>query len=104
MPVMKVERGGNVKSFFAAIIVITCVSGTVSAADGQLVGLMMPDAKVLAGMNIAQVRTSPYGQYLLAQIPLGHPEFQQFVQATGFDPIRDLTEVVAASSGVPGDK
>src|SRR6478752_6407311 len=101
---MEVERGSNVKSFFAATIVVICVGGTVSAADSQLVGLMMPDAKVLAGMNIAQVRNSPYGQYLLTQIPLGRPELQQFVQSTGFDPIRDLTEMVAASAGEPGDK
>ena len=92
------------KSFFAAIIVVICISGTVSAADSQLVGLMMPNAQVLAGMNVMQVRNSPYGQYLLAQIPLTHPQFQQFVQATGFDPLRDITEVLAASAGVPGDK
>jgi hypothetical protein len=92
------------KSFFAATLVVICVSGTVTAADRQLVGLMMPDAKVLGGVNVAQVRSSPFGAYLLAQFPITHPQFQQFVDATGFNPLLDITEVVAASLGVPGDK
>jgi hypothetical protein len=92
------------KKLFVAAMVVICVSGTISAADRQLLGLMMPDAKVLAGMNVVQVRTSPYGQYLLSQGPFSQPQFQQFVQATGFDPLRDVTEVVAATSGNPGDK
>jgi hypothetical protein len=92
------------KRFFAAAIVVISVSGTISAADRQLLGLMMPDAKVLAGVNIAQVRNSPYGTFLLSQSPLSQPDFQKFVQATGFDPLRDLTEIVAATPGVPGDK
>jgi hypothetical protein len=55
-------------------------------------------------MNVPQVRTSPYGMYLLSHGPFNEPGFQQFVQATGFDPLRDITEVVAASTGVPGDR
>src|SRR5437879_3625710 len=92
------------KRFFAVAIVVICVSGTISAADRQLLGLMMPDAKVLSGMNVTQVRNSPYGLYLLQQGPFSQPQFQQFVQATGFDPLRDITEVVAATPGMPGDK
>jgi hypothetical protein len=88
------------KRFFAVAIVVFCVSGTISAADKQLLGLMMPDAKVLAGMNVTQVRNSPYGAYLLSQGPFNHPEFQQFVQAAGFDPLRDISELVAAATGL----
>jgi len=91
------------KKFFAALVVVICVSGTVSAADKQLLGLMMPEAKVLGGMNVLQVRSSPYGQYLLTQGPFNDPQFQQFVQATGFDPLNNITEIVAATPGVPGD-
>jgi len=86
------------KRFLAVSVVLICVSGVLSAADPQLVGLMMPDAKVLAGVHIVQAKASPYGQYLLSQIPLADPNFQQFVQATGFDPTRDITEIVAASA------
>jgi hypothetical protein len=86
------------KRFLAGIAVLVCASGMLSAADRQLVGLMMPDAKVLAGANVVQLRGSPYGMYLLTQAPMNDPKFQQFVQSTGFDPTRDITEIVAASS------
>jgi hypothetical protein len=92
------------KRSFAALAIVICIGGTLSAADRQLLGLMMPEAKVLAGMNVVQVQASPYGQYLLTQGPFNQPQFQQFVQATGFDPLRDVIEVVAATPGVPGDK
>jgi hypothetical protein len=92
------------KRFFTAAIFVISVSRVMSAADRQLLGMMMPDAKVLGGMNIVQVRNSPYGQYLLLQGPFNQPEFQKFVAATGFDPLRDVTEVVAATPGMPGDK
>jgi hypothetical protein len=92
------------KRFFAAAIIVICVSGVVSAADKQLLGFMMPDAKVLGGMNVTQVLASPYGQYLLSKVPMGQPDFQNFVIATGFDPFHNISEVVAASAGNPGDK
>ena len=86
------------KRFLAGIAVLVCASGMLPAADRQLVGLMMPDAKLLAGASVAQLRNSPYGLYLLTQGPMNDPNFQQFVQATGFDPTRDVTEIVAASA------
>jgi hypothetical protein len=86
------------------LIVSLCVAGVVSAADPQLVGLMMQDAKVLAGVNVGSVKNSPFGQYLLSQAPTGDQHFQQFVQATGFDPTRDITEIVAASAGNAGQQ
>ena len=92
------------KRFLAATAILFCLTGIVPAADKQLVGLMMPDAKVLGGVSVAQVRNSPYGQYLLTQFPLTNPEFQQFVLATGLDPTRDITEIVGAASGLPNDK
>jgi hypothetical protein len=102
---MQVERSSNnMKRLLPALFVVLFISGTISAADRQLLGMMMPDAKVLGGMNVIQVRTSPYGQYLLSQGPFNDPQFQQFVMKTGFDPLRDITEVVVASRGVPGDK
>ena len=33
-----------------------------TAADPQLLNLVMPDAKVLAGVNVDQAKTSPFGQ------------------------------------------
>ncbi len=69
------------------------------AADPQLVGLVMPDAQVLAGVNVDQARATPFGQYVLSQVQTSDPEFQQLITLTGFDPTRDVREVLVASNG-----
>src|SRR6266496_1903095 len=90
------------KRTLVLIAIFVCASGLAGAADKQLLGLMMPDAKVLAGANVLQVRSSPYGQYVWSKLPVGDPKFQEFVSATGFDPARDIVEIVAATADVQG--
>lgn len=72
------------------------ISSLLSAADPQLLNLVMPDAQVVAGVNVAKAKTSQFGQYLLRQIPMGG-EFAIFVGSSGFDPTRDLSEVLMAT-------
>jgi hypothetical protein len=57
----------------------------------------MPDATVVSGMNVDQSVTSPFGQYILSQMQFNDSDFLKFVSATGFDPRKDLHEIVAAS-------
>ena len=90
------------KQALVLIATFVCTSGLSPAIDKQLLGLMMPDAKVVAGVNVQQVRISPYGQYSLSKFPVTDPHFQEFVSATGFDPTRDITEIVAAAPDVQG--
>jgi hypothetical protein len=71
----------------------------IKAADSQLLNLVMPDAKILAGVNVDQAKTSLFGQYLITQIEAQNPHFQQFVTETGFDPTQDLDELLCASNG-----
>jgi hypothetical protein len=68
------------------------------AADPQLLNLVMPDAKVLAGVNVDQAKTSTFGQYVLSQVPSSDPEMQKLITLTGFDPTRDVHEVLVASN------
>ncbi len=71
-----------------------------AAAEPTLLKYAMPDSRVIFGVNVAQVRTSPLGKYLLglvAQNP--NPQFDQFIQASGFDPRQDLEEILFATSG-----
>lgn len=70
------------------------------AADPQLLNLVMPDAKVLAGVNVDQAKTSAFGQYVLSQIPSGDQELQKLTALTGFDPTRDVHELLVASNAV----
>jgi len=69
-----------------------------SAADPLLLNLVMPDAQIVAGVNVAKAKTSPFGQFILRQMP-PDSDFSQFVNASGFDPRRDLQEVLMASTG-----
>jgi hypothetical protein len=78
------------------------VSGILSAADPQLMNLVMPEAKILAGINVQQATGSPFGQYLLSQAPANNQGLQQLIDSTGFDPRRDLKEILLASTGDPG--
>src|SRR5262245_49300492 len=70
-----------------------------SAADPQLLSLVMPDAKVLAGVNVEQAKGTQFGQYILNQIQSHDAEMQKLIAATGFDPRRDVREVLVASNG-----
>lgn len=81
-------------------IVCSLSFGAVMATAGVspgLLNLVMPDATVVSGMNVTQSITSPFGLYILSQMQGTDPGFMQFVTATGFDPRKDLLEVLAAT-------
>jgi hypothetical protein len=72
---------------------------TLSAADPSLVNLVMPDAKVLAGMDVERAKTSPFGQYVLATFAQEDGKLARFIEATGFDPRSDIREILVAATG-----
>jgi hypothetical protein len=73
---------------------------TASAADSQLLSLVMPDAKVIAGVNLDSAKSSTFGIYLISQLQANAAALQQLVTLTGFDPTRDLHEILAATNAV----
>jgi hypothetical protein len=72
-----------------------------ACADPALLGLVMPDAKMLFGIEAGQTQASPIGQYLLSQIQLDR-NASKVMAAAGFDPRRDLREILAASGDGAG--
>ncbi len=83
---------------FASVVMLLVPASCISAADSRLLEMVMPEAKVVAGVNLAQARTSPFGQFLLSRAQHEDEGLTKFMAITGFDPRRDLTEVVLASS------
>ena len=81
-----------------ALFAIAIAPAAAYSADPALLSLVMPDAKVIAGANVAQARTSAFGQYVLAHMQPEDASFKSFVAATGFDPRRDIAEIVMASN------
>src|SRR5262245_53875973 len=93
----------NARIISAAAVVTSMVAILPArAADPQLVRLLMPDAKVIAGVNVDQAKASPFGQYVLSQMLPNDPQMNRLVLETGFDPTRDVRELLVASSGAPG--
>jgi hypothetical protein len=74
------------------------------AADSQLLSYVMPDAKVVAGVNVDQAKASPFGLYVLTQMQSNNTGLQQLIALTGFDPTRDVHELLAATDATPGSK
>ena len=75
-------------------------AGTVFGADPRLLNLVMPNATTMAGANVTNAEITPFGQYVLGQIAtVASQQLQTFVTATGFDPLHDVSEILAASSG-----
>jgi hypothetical protein len=66
------------------------------AADSDLLNLVPPEAKVIVGVNVEQTRNSTFGRRLLSEMDRD-PSLEKFVSATGFDPRRDLREILLAS-------
>ena len=86
------------------LFAVLAFAGLSSAADPQLMNLLMPDAKVIAGVNVEQARNSPFGQFLLSHVQNGDTVFAKLTATTGFDPRRDLSEVLMATLGQPGQQ
>jgi hypothetical protein len=80
--------------FSLSLAAVTATAGVTPA----LLNLVMPDATVLSGMNVDQSVNSPFGVYILSQMQGNDGDFLKFIATTGFDPRRDLHEILAATS------
>src|SRR5438105_14844610 len=74
-------------------------SAMACAADPALLNLVMPEARVLFGVNVARIVQSPIGKSMGSQLQRMNPEVQRILSQTGFDPARDLEEILIAATG-----
>lgn len=97
---VSIEKGYFMRQ--TAILAGLCLLGsTAFAANPALLNLVMPNAKVLAGVNVTNAKISPFGQFLLARIAASTHPIPGFITATGFDPRTDLTELLFATAADP---
>jgi len=73
--------------------------GAFAAVDSSLLSLVPPDAKIISGIQVEQSKASRFGQYVLGQMSLDDAGIKKFIADTGFDPRRDLSEIVLATTG-----
>jgi hypothetical protein len=81
-----------------ALLLSLAATGLSFAADPALLRMIPPDAAFVAGVRADQIKSSRFGQYILDQIKSEEENMNKFISATGFDPRRDLTELIVASS------
>jgi hypothetical protein len=101
----KVDEGSFYMRYVLAISTFV-LSGGLSlfgAVDPALLALVPPGAKIVSGIQLDQARSSEFGRYLLQQIETAGEPFQQLTEETGFDPRRDLNELLFATSGPRSD-
>lgn len=80
------------------LLICAAAASAFAGIDSALLNLVMPDAKVLSGIQVDQSLASPFGQYVLAHMQPGDDVFQKFISATGFDPTHNLHEILAATN------
>ncbi len=72
------------------------------AVDPALLQMAPDGAKALAGMQIAQGKQSPLGRYMLQHLGTPGPRAEAWMSQAGFDPRRDLSEILFAATGSSG--
>jgi hypothetical protein len=87
------------------LITLATAGSALSAADFDqgLLNLVPQGAQVLAGFQVDQGKASALGQYVLLRAERESPQFQNLIDATDFDPRRDLQQVLIAGWGGAGD-
>lgn len=88
-----------IKALFLAGALLA--GNTAFAADQQLMNLVMPDARILGGVNVTTAKISPFGQFVLSRIPASDKGLQELIATTGFDPRQDAAELLVATAADP---
>ena len=88
------------------LLVLTMAASLAPAADQSLLNLVMPEAKVLMGVDVDRARDSVFGRFVLSQIGKEDAALGKMTDATGFDPRRDIREILIGSTDdvVPNSK
>jgi hypothetical protein len=81
------------------LLVLIMAASLAPAADPSLLNMAMPESKVLFGVDVDRARDSVFGRFVLSQLGKEDKALASMTEATGFDPRRDLHEIVIASMG-----
>lgn len=80
------------------ILSVVLSASAAFSADSALLSLVMPEARVVAGIDVERAKESFLGKKMLEAMDSKDSDFAKFVAMTGFDPRRDLREVVIAAT------
>jgi hypothetical protein len=80
-------------------VIAACAAFPALALDADLLKYGGPDAKEVAGVYVSRVIASPLGLFLQSRIGEDQGGLAKFIADTGFDPRRDIVELVGFSQG-----
>jgi hypothetical protein len=86
------------------VLIAAATVAPMLAVDADLLKYAGSDAKEIAGVYVSRVIASPLGLFAQSRIGQDDAAFSKFIAATGFDPRRDLVELIAFSQGGQGKK
>ncbi|MGH9674679.1 MAG: hypothetical protein ACRD44_15985 [Bryobacteraceae bacterium] len=84
----------------AILLLASSARSQTAAADPALLQLAPPDAVFVAGFHAEKLKSSSVVQRLLTRARSGTEDFGKLVAAAGFDPERDVREVLIASGPI----
>jgi hypothetical protein len=91
--------GGGLLATSPKLLSVSLVFSAIAcAADPALLNLVMPGAKIFAGVNVERILASPMGKEIDSKIREAAPQLQEILNQTGFDPRRDLKEILIAAT------
>jgi len=94
----------NRRTFLSLSLAVTgAASSAFAAVDSALLGLVPADATVVSGVHVEQAKGSAFGRFVLNQMQMDDQGLRTFIMDTGFDPRRDLTDMMAVTIGT-GEK
>lgn len=85
----------------ALAIALSIPAGAQTHPDPVLARMVPPGTVSILGVRMDQVKSTPMYQKMIAQRKL--PDLDRFATQTGFDPRRDVREMLVASNGTAGE-
>jgi hypothetical protein len=89
------------RTFFLLALSSVVASVMAPAADPSLTQMLPGSPRMIAGLNMSQSVNSPFGRFLLSQMKDDDQQLRKFMDLTGFDPRRDLKELIVANYDGP---
>ena len=74
-------------------------AGALCAADAAITGFLPPGTKIVLGVRVRSLADSPFAKGIMTQAHAAGADWLKMAAALGFDPLRDLDEVLIATSG-----
>jgi hypothetical protein len=89
--------------WYKSVLILLISASIAGAVDPVLLDQVMPEAKVFVGINFAGISTSSLGQMALAQSEAASEQIKALKRTVGFDPLKDMREILIASTGEAKD-